>query len=267
VEYQRFKAELRKISWLSSEFAFLWFCSNYFYNLGLASTSVSSSTVLCDTSGIFVYLIGLCLLKGVRFHPIKALMVLSSFAGIVVVTLADRDGQHSGQQDTLKGNLFSLLSATFYGLYAVVLKKRVPSDQEADFKFSYFLGFVGLFNAICLLPLFPLLDLTGVEPFEWPNRSAVAELALNAVLGTVISDYCWAKSVVLLGPLLTTLGIALTIPISMIVDGLGAKKHFTWEYFLGSALILGSFVLEAWFDFRNKRRQREADHQRQEAPP
>ena len=255
-KYQRFKAEVKRISRLSLEFAFLWFCSNYFYNSGLASTSVSSSTVLCNTSSIFVYLIGLCLLKGTSFDPVKALMVLASFSGIVIITLADEKGKDSSdQRDSFRGNLLSLLSATFYGLYAVILKKRVPEEQESDFKFSYFLGFVGLFNAICLLPLFPLLNLTGIENFEWPNRVTLMELTLNAIFGTMISDYCWAKSVVLLGPLLTTLGIALTIPISMIVDSLIKSKDFTWQYFLGSALILGSFLIISFLDFRNKRRQ------------
>ena len=147
----------------------------------------------------------------------------------------------------------------FYGLYAVILKKRVPEDQESDFKFSYFLGFVGLFNAVCLIPVFPLLNVAGIEKFEWPNTTALEGMLLNAVLGTVISDYCWAKSVVLLGPLLTTLGIALTIPISMIVDGFWKKKHFTWQYFLGSALILGSFFTISCLDYRNKQREKKQE--------
>ena len=222
MEYKKFNIEINKILKLSGEFAFLWFCSNYFYNLGLSSTSVSSSTVLCSTSSIFVYIISLFLLKDVYFHPIKALMVLLSFSGILIVNLVDQN--ISEQQDTLKGNIFSLLSAIFYGIYAVILKKRVPDEKETEFKFSYFLGFVGLFNFICLIPLIFLLNFSRIEIFEWPNTSALKELILNAVLGTVIADYCWAKSVVLLGPLLTTLGIALTIPISMIIDSFISKR-------------------------------------------
>lgn len=101
---------------------------------------------------------------------------------------------------------------------------------------------VGLFNSVLLLPLFFILNMTGVEVFEWPNHEALMALTLNAILGTVISDYCWAKSVVLLGPLLPTLGIALTIPVSMIVDSFYEHKQFTIEYFVGTALIVGSFI-------------------------
>jgi solute carrier family 35 protein F5 len=105
----------------------------------------------------------------------------------------------------------------FYGVYATILKKRVPND---DFKFSYFLGFVGLFNTVLLLPFFPILNYTGIETFEWPNKEALLGLTINAIMGTVISDYCWANSVVLLGPLITTLGMTFTTPLSMIVDGI-----------------------------------------------
>lgn len=148
----------------------------------------------------------------------------------------------------------------FYGLYAVILKKRVPEEEESDFKFSYFLGFVGLFNAVFLVPFFPLLNVADIEKFEWPNKTALEGMLLNALLGTVISDYCWAKSVIINGPLLTTLGIALTIPISMMVDGFSKKKHFTWQYFLGSVFILGSFFTISLVDYRKKQREK------QEAP-
>ena len=109
---------------ISLEFMILWFGANYFYNSGLASTSVSSSTVLCNSSSIFVYLTGLCLLKGVKFDLIKAIMVLASFGGIVIITLADN--YDNSQKDSIKGDILSLLSALFYGAYAVILKKRIP---------------------------------------------------------------------------------------------------------------------------------------------
>ena len=94
---------------ISLEFMILWFSANYFYNSGLASTSVSSSTVLCNTSSIFVYLAGLFLLEGVKFDLVKAIMVLASFAGIVIITLAD--SKEDSQNDSIKGDILSLLSA------------------------------------------------------------------------------------------------------------------------------------------------------------
>lgn len=142
-----------------------------------------------------------------------------------------------------------MAAAMVYGLYAVILKKRVPEEIEQNFEFSYFLGFVGLFNSIGLIPLFPILNYSGIETFEWPNTKVLEGLTINAILGTVISDYCWAKSVVLLGPLMTTLGITLTIPISMLFDAYYEKKHFIWQHYLGASLILASFFVISWLDY------------------
>mmetsp|Transcript_24698 Transcript_24698/g.38436 ORF Transcript_24698/g.38436 Transcript_24698/m.38436 type:complete len:124 (+) Transcript_24698:391-762(+) len=91
-ELYELKEEVWGIMQLSMEFMILWFCANYFYNLGLANTTVSSSSVLCNTSSIFVYIIGLCLLPGIKFSAAKAFMVLFSFCGIVLVALSDQSG-------------------------------------------------------------------------------------------------------------------------------------------------------------------------------
>ena len=65
------------------------FFANYFYNTGLAKTSVSSSSILCNTSSIFVYLFSLFFLKDAKFEYIKAGTVLCSFLGIIIVTYSD----------------------------------------------------------------------------------------------------------------------------------------------------------------------------------
>jgi solute carrier family 35 protein F5 len=104
------------------------------------------------------------------------------------------------------------------------------------------------------MPLFPLLDIIGVEDFEWPNSTALLYLSINAFIGTFISDYCWARSVVLMGPLLTTLALSLTIPLSMIVSKLfNEKVDFTWMYFLGSFLIFFAFIAISFYDYRQKK--------------
>lgn len=92
---------------------------------------------------------------------------------------------------------------------------------------------------------------TGLETFELPNNKALIALTVNAVIGTVISDYAWARSVVLMGPLLTTLGIALTIPISMIVDAIFiSKKQYNWFFYVGCSCIIVSFCVMSWLDYK-----------------
>lgn len=80
----------------------LWFSSNYFYNIGLSQTSVSSSCVLSNTSSIFVYMVSLMLLNDTKFSWFRLLMIICSFMGVVVITDTDHKvhiGQ--GKNDTL----------------------------------------------------------------------------------------------------------------------------------------------------------------------
>ena len=70
---------------LSFTFCMFWFFSNYFYNLGLSSTTVSSSTVLSNTSAIFVYLITLVFLRE-KFDILRCVLVFVSFGGVILIT-------------------------------------------------------------------------------------------------------------------------------------------------------------------------------------
>lgn len=67
------------------------------------------------------------------------------------------------------GDILSLVSALCYAIYATYLKIKVPKEKEETFRFAAFLGFVGLFNDIIVLPIIVLFNFTGIEPFEWPN--------------------------------------------------------------------------------------------------
>lgn len=142
------------------------------------------------------------------------------------------------------------MSAIFYSFYATFLKLKIPPEEEESFKFSWFLGFVGLINDIVILPFFFIFSWIGLEKFQWPNRQTFILLSVNALIGTVISDYCWARSVVLLGPLVTVLGITLTFPISLAVDVFSNGESFTWEYYLGSFFIFAAFGGIVYLDWK-----------------
>jgi len=262
-ELAALKVQLKYIVKLSFIFCMFWFAANYFYNLGLVTTSVASSTVLSNTSAIFVFLIELLILRE-GFSVIKMIFVLVSFSGVLIITLSDR-GSSSTEDHSYIGDIFSLVSSFCYGLYATYLKVKVPPEQEAYFKFSYFLGFVGLTNMVVLLPLFPIFHYAGIEPFSFPNKKALLFLAINAFFGTFLSDYCWARSVVLLGSLITTLGMSLNMPISMVVSSLFEHMHFHPLYYVGTVCIFSAFVVIALVDFyRAKQKEKEQEEKKGE---
>ena len=151
------------------------------------------------------------------FSVIKSILVALSLIGFVIIALSDQNESNDSSHSVL-GDVLTVLSAIFYSLYATFLKIKVPPEEEQTFKFTWFLGFVGLINDIAVLPFFFVFNWIGLETFEWPNKETLILLSANALIGTVVSDYCWARSVVLLGPLITALGITLTFPISLTID-------------------------------------------------
>ena len=254
------KKEVKEIAKLSLTFCFIWFLANYFYNYGLLYATITSSVVLSNTSPVWVYIIAIsCLVPRLtreKFNCVKALAIVVSLTGFGLIALEDSKGDTSASEKPVLGDILSLVGAICYAFYATYLRVKVPPEKEEDFKFSYFLGFVGLFNDFLLVPLFIIFDMTGFETFEWPNGKTLMLLSINAFFGTLISDYCWARSVCLLGPLVTTLGITITFPISGVYDKFVNKDEFTVTYFVGSFLIFVAFGVIIFFDHKEEKEKR-----------
>ena len=101
--------------------------------------------------------------------------VLASFVGIFLVSGIDITGDHDQNRGTFPhkspgqiaaGDSLAFLGAVLYGVYATFLKKKVGDESRVNM--LLFFGMVGLFNAITLLPLFPILHYTGIESFQLP---------------------------------------------------------------------------------------------------
>ena len=143
---------------------------------------------------------------------------------------------------TIIGDLLALLSAVFYGAYTTTLKWCLPN--EARYSMGMVFGFVGVANALLMWPGLLLVDATGIEPFELPPTWFVfGALALNAAVGTNLSDVLWAKSVVLTSPLVATLGLSMTIPVALVYDLVIKQSPFSGMYLGGAALVVLGFVV------------------------
>ena len=162
----------------------IWFFANYFTAACLEYTTVASSTILTSTSSIWTLVIGSFF--GVEKFSVKKLLgVLASLAGIVLISSVDVSGQtddnrgtfpHKSSREIAIGDTLAFVSAVMYGLYAVIMKRKI--GDESTVNMPLFFGLVGLFITLMLWPFFFILHFTGVERFELPPAGRVLTIVL-----------------------------------------------------------------------------------------
>ncbi|KAJ7292355.1 hypothetical protein O6H91_14G067500 [Diphasiastrum complanatum] len=253
VNVLRFSVE--KTAWEVAKSSFymapLWFFTEYSANAALANTSVASTTILSSTSALFTLIFG-SLLGQDRFTFPKVVAVLVTITGVAMTTFGstwaadDSVTFTRSKKHDVVGDGFGLLSAVLYGLF---------TGEEGEVDVQRIFGYIGLFTLLGLWWLvWPLMAL-GLEPkFTIPTSTKVDEILLaNGMIGSVLSDYLWALSVVWTSPLIATLGMSLTIPVAMLSDMLLHGRHYSAIYMIGSAQVFVGFMIANLTDQCSKR--------------
>ena len=222
---------------------------------------------MLTAAGIWTLLFG-AMIGGERFTLKKLFGVLASLAGVALISRVDLSGSsdknrgsfpHKSQRQIAIGDAFALGSAVLYGIYTILMKKRM--GDEARVNMPLFFGFVGVFNMLMLWPGFFILHFTGVESFELPpTKTILAIVLVSHVVAwfvkliahqvdqinsttSLISDFCWAYAMLLTSPLIVTVGLSLTIPLSLIGQIVLNSQKSSLAYWLGAAVVFFSFIL------------------------
>ncbi|CAM6101766.1 unnamed protein product [Calypogeia fissa] len=219
-----------------------WFLCQFTFNLSLKYTTVTSTTILSTTASMFTFLVSVQFL-GERFTWLKLASVLLCMAGAIIVSLGDSWKRSDGiASSPLFGDVVCLASAIFYAIYTAVIRVKISREDDEKGKVSTALvfGYLGFFNALLLAPVALLLHVTGIESFHRLTLTQVGLILGKGILDNVLSDYLWARAVLLTTPTAATAGLTIQYPINAVVDTIrGDVPSFT--SILGAVVVLLGF--------------------------
>ncbi|CAN0416561.1 unnamed protein product, partial [Discosporangium mesarthrocarpum] len=87
----------------------LWFLGQLLYNYSLSFTSMTSSTIISNSSSLFTLVFSVAM-GSEHFTFAKAYGVALALAGAIVVALGDKDEREEGKESML-GDVAALISA------------------------------------------------------------------------------------------------------------------------------------------------------------
>jgi solute carrier family 35 protein F5 len=123
---------------------------------------------------------------------------------------------------------------------------RILVPEEGKLSFQLLFGYIGLFNGLSLLPVLLILIRAAPKVFAGFSLAALGLIMANGFADNVLSDYFWARAIVLTSPTVATVGLSLTIPLAFLSDLLLGHFHGgVWEVFGALAVFVG-FVLVSW---------------------
>jgi solute carrier family 35 protein F5 len=231
----------------------LWFLAQLTFNASLKLTTVTSNTILSSASALFTFFFSVVFLAE-KFTLFKLGCIGALMLGTAMVTLADagavggESGGGSGNvgdQGSVAGDMLCLLSSIIYGAYTVAIRRMLGEDEGVAM--TLFFGFMGGLIFIGVGPLLALAKLAhaNLGTLTWTSFGLVIAKGL---LDNVLSDYLWARAILLVGPTLATAGLSMQVPIAIFLDALFHDPR--WLHSLGTAVLTflgGAVILVGFF--------------------
>lgn len=213
-----------------------WFLANFLYNYSLLLTSVGSSTIISNLSGSFTLIFASYL----GLEPItrgKLLGIALCLGGAALIAYQDED---DGTKRSFIGDVVALLASASYGRYTTAIRQQVPDDNGISMQLLF--GYIGLITAVSLAPVVVVMAITHTGHVADITGQIFGFLFLGALFNNVLSDYLWARSVVLTSPTIATVGLSFTIPLAILSDFLIHGIVPTAYSFSGAILVIFGFI-------------------------
>lgn len=217
----------------------MWYFAQLTFNASLSLTSITSNTILSSTSVLFTFVFSIAVL-GELFSLKKLAFVALLIGGTALVASADTRSE--GGKQSLAGDVLCLVSSVIYGSYTVAIKRLLRDDDSM----SLFFGLMGAIIFFVAGPVLLVLWSAGVH-LGAVTRESLGLMVVKGLADNVLSDYLWAKAILLVGPTTATSGLALQIPLAIILDAVFGFPPWLGHFgtailtFLGAAIILTGF--------------------------
>lgn len=238
----------RETTALAAIIAIIYYLYNMFVMLALQYTLASNQTVLSSTTSIFTLFIGILL--GIETFSLQKLAcIVISFAGVMLINwsesgLSNNSGNKFVPKNPRLGNALSVFGALMYALYMIVMRVRSGGSRTVNERRVF--GLVGLLTLVAGIPFLFLVHIFEIERFELPpNKTVLAMILVNGVF-SVISDYTTILAMLLTSPLVTSLSLLSSIPITIFIDKIilwitdapqQKSDHVVYYFGIGSILV------------------------------
>lgn len=226
----------------------LWFVAQLCFNYSLLLTSVTSNSILSTSSSVFTFALSVWLVNE-RFSWTRLGAIFVYVMGSCLVTVADNknaffgdssypSSSHSGKPaNSTWGNVLCVLAAAMYAGYTAGIKYMLPDDSKVSM--LLFLGALGLANLLGVGAVIVAGRMVGVFPELFSNVTwtVFAFAVLKGLVDNVLSDYLWARAVLLTSPTNASVGLSMQIPMAAAVEVL--IGHARWMREGGTIALMG----------------------------
>lgn len=238
---------------LALQMMVIYFAYNTCVMNALQYTSASNQTVLGSLTTMFTLFIGVWM--GVDYLSFKKMIcVISSLVGVILISFSERrlDPGEVGRfqpKNPLFGNFLALLGALCYALYLIVMKVRCGTGRTTDERLLF--GYVGVYTFLLGIPVLMAFHISGFETFSLPPSWTIFSMVLINSVFSVISDFVTILAMLLTSPLITSLALTSSIPITILLDYIimqvtGESKGGTSNlkmYIFGVSCVLMAVIL------------------------